>query len=240
MTIAEQLLVQDYQRYQDMLQTLQADFSKLPKGSLTTRYAKGHCYCHLQYRDEAGVVHNQRIKDDRLQEMQQAIQRRKELKAEIQSLQQVLIKLEKSFPQLPTLSIEYQAIHSTNTDSKKPYRTAKGDYVRSKSELIIANELYAKQIPYEYEKPLSLEGCRYAVYPDFTIYTPHEKQVVYWEHAGLMTDLYYRDKWERKRKSYERNGICEWNKNLIVTYESESGDLNTDLVRQIVTSLSLR
>lgn len=240
MTIADQLLAQDYQRYQNMLQTLQTDFSQLPKGSLTTRHAKGHCYYHLQHRDEAGVVHNQRIKDDQLEEMQQAIQRRKELKAEIQSLQQVLIKLEKSFPQLPTLSIEYQAIHSTNTDPKKPYRTAKGDYVRSKSELIIANELYAKQIPYEYEKPLSLEGCRYAVYPDFTIYTPHEKHVVYWEHCGLMNDPSYRDKWEWKKQAYERNGICEWKNNLIITYESEAGDFNTDMIRQNVLNLLQR
>lgn len=239
MTIAEQLLAQDFLRYEKMLQTLQADFLQLPKGSLTTRRAKGHCYCHLQYRDEAGIVHNRRITDDQLEEVQQAIQRRKELKAEIQSLQQVLKKLEKSFPQLPTLSIEYQSTHSNNTDSKKPYRTAKGDYVRSKSELIIANELYANQISYDYEKPLSLEGCRYDVYPDFTIYTSRQNQVVYWEHAGLMTDPSYRDKWEWKKQAYERNGICEWKKNLIITYETEVGDLNPDIVRQIVTNLLL-
>lgn len=235
MTIADQLLTQDYQRYQNMLQTLETELLQLPKGTLIYRTVDGHQYCHLQFRDSNGV-HNQRITDDQQEQTKQAIQRRKELKREIQTLQQVLKKLEKTFPQLPSLSTTIQTLVQ---DSKKPYRTAKGDYVRSKSELIIANELYANQIPYDYEKPLSLVGCRYDVYPDFTIYTPHQNKIVYWEHAGLMTNPSYRDKWEWKKQAYERNGICEWKKNLIVTYETEAGDLNPDIVRQIVANLLL-
>ena len=240
MTIAEQLLVQDFLRYEKMLQGMEEEFLQLPKGALVYRTVDGHQYCHLQFRDKQGSVHNQRIPENQIEEIKQTIQRRRELKIEIQSLQQALKKLEKAFPQLPALSVENQANHSPNTDSKKPYRTAKGDYVRSKSELIIANELYANQISYEYEKPLSLEGCRYDVYPDFTIYLPHQKQVVYWEHCGLMTDPVYRDRWDWKKQAYERNGICEWKKNLIITYESEAGDLNPDIIRQTIAGLLLR
>ena len=244
MTIAEQLLAQDFSRYQRMLHTLQTKFEQLPKGTLTYRTLRGRTDCHLQFRDSTGI-HNQPVSQDQIEQLQQSIQQRKELRAEIQSLQQILKKLEKTFPQLPSLSATFQSQDSPQTDSaipysKKPYRTAKGDYVRSKSELIIANGLYANQITYTYEKPLTIEGCRYDFYPDFTIETPHQKQVVYWEHAGLMTAPAYRDKWEWKRKVYEKNGICEWNKNLIITYESEAGDLSPDIIEKIIAGLLLR
>lgn len=237
MTIAEQLLVQDFLRYQKMLHALQTKLAKLPKGKITYRTLRGKTYCHLQFRDKDSV-HNQPIAKEELEQIQQALQQRIELQNEIKSLQQTLKTLEKTFPQLPTLSATLPIENAPNPN--KPYRTAKGDYVRSKSELIIANELFANQIDYQYEKPLSFEGFRYDFYPDFTIYTPQQNQVVYWEHCGLMTDVSYRERWERKKKAYEKNGIADWRKNLIITYESESGDLNLELIDQIIADLLRR
>ncbi len=244
MTTAEFMLAQDYLRYQKMLQALEAEALQLPKGTLVYRFVGEHQYCHLQFRDAQGV-HNQRVSKEEEEQTQQALQRRKELKSEIQDFQQYIKKLEKAFPQLPSIAatLSPQNIPIPNTsipNPKKPYRTAKGEFVRSKSELIIANELYANQISYEYEKPLTLQGCRYDVYPDFTIETPHQKQVVYWEHCGLMNDPSYRDKWEWKKQAYERNGICDWKNNLIITYESETGDFNTDMIRQNALNLLQR
>ena len=46
--------------------------------------------------------------------------------------------------------------------------TEKGERVRSKSEKIIADYLYRKNILYKYEKPLYLNGYG-IVYPDFYI-----------------------------------------------------------------------
>lgn len=245
MKTAELMLAQDYLRYQKMLQALEAELLQLPKGILVFRTVKGHDYCHLQSRNSEGKVHNDRIQPAEIQQMQQAINRRKELKEEIRVFKQNIKKLENTFPQLPTiaaalLSTSLTQQHISTQHPEKPYRTAKGDYVRSKSEVIIADELYANHISYEYEKPLSLEGARYPVYPDFTIYTPHQKQVVLWEHCGLMNDQSYRDKWEWKKKTYERSGICEWNKNLIITYEAAGGDLNIDEIRQNVANLLQR
>lgn len=245
MKTAEFMLAQDYLRYQKMLQALEAEVIQLPKGNLSFRTVDGRDYCHLQFRDANGV-HNHRIQPAEIQQMQQAINRRKELKEEIKAFQQIIKKLEDKFPQLPTMAAALlstkptQQHISTTNHPEKPYRTAKGDYVRSKSEVIIADELYANHISYEYEKPLTLEGARYPVYPDFTIYTPHQKQVVLWEHCGLMNNQAYRDKWEWKKKAYERSGICEWNKNLIITYEAAGGDLNIDEIRQNVANLLQR
>ena len=46
--------------------------------------------------------------------------------------------------------------------------TEKGERVRSKSEKIIADYFYRKNILYKYEKPLYLNGYG-IVYPDFTL-----------------------------------------------------------------------
>ena len=54
-------------------------------------------------------------------------------------------------------------------------RTERGDLVRSKSELVIADKLFARGIDYGYEQPLELEGGRIR-YPDFTI-TDHARGV---------------------------------------------------------------
>ena len=50
------------------------------------------------------------------------------------------------------------------------YYTIKGERVRSKSEKIIADELYRYQIPYKYEFPLTLatHNRNIQLYPDFT------------------------------------------------------------------------
>ena len=53
------------------------------------------------------------------------------------------------------------------------YETNAGEFVRSKSEVIIANLLHMKadQLLYKYERPLKLryQGRKIIVYPDFTI-----------------------------------------------------------------------
>ena len=51
------------------------------------------------------------------------------------------------------------------------YYTYKGERVRSKSEMIIANELFRNNIPYKYELPIELENWnkKVTIYPDFTV-----------------------------------------------------------------------
>ena len=53
--------------------------------------------------------------------------------------------------------------------------TEKGEAVRSKSEKIIADKLYMKEIPYVYEQPLYLKGYGYVV-PDFKILNVRTKK----------------------------------------------------------------
>ncbi len=63
--------------------------------------------------------------------------------------------------------------------------TDRGERVRSKSELAIANALNRMNIPYRYECPLELKNGR-IIYPDFTVLNVRTRTVYYLEHRGKM------------------------------------------------------
>ena len=71
------------------------------------------------------------------------------------------------------------------------YRTERGDLVRSKSELVIADKLHARGIDYAYEQPLVLPNGR-TRYPDFTIADHAHGVTFYWEHLGMLDDQGYK------------------------------------------------
>lgn len=238
MDSAEVLIAQDYLQCKKVIQAMQAEVSQLPRGNLTYRTSPKYHYCHLQFRDAQGHVHNRRIPESEIEKTQQLLNRRDTLKRDIQKLLLYIKTLEKNFSYLLSLDTTQHLTDQYSSDPSKRYRTLKGDFVRSKSEVIIADELYANQISYEYEKPVVLNGWDYPVHPDFTICTPGGK-TVYWEHCGLMDNPDYRSKWERKKRAYERSGISEWSKNLIVTYESQGNNLDSSDIRQRIAQLKL-
>ncbi len=83
----------------------------------------------------------------------------------------------------------------------KIHQTLAAAVVRSKSEVIIANMLFDRGIPFQYEQPLyAPDGTSYL--PDFTI-TWRGTQY-YWEHVGMLDKENYRVGWERKQAWYER------------------------------------
>jgi len=105
--------------------------------------------------------------------------------------------------------------------------TDKGECVRSKSELFIANKLFSMNIPYKYEYPLLLESGA-MIYPDFTILDIPRRRDLYLEHFGMMDDPEYCEKALRKIDEYARNGIFLGDK-LFLTLESSktSGYIST-------------
>ena len=64
--------------------------------------------------------------------------------------------------------------------------TVKGEKVRSKSEVTIANMLYEKGIPYRYEEQLQLRSGKLAS-PDFTVYVKSEGRTKLLEHCGTFS-----------------------------------------------------
>lgn len=110
--------------------------------------------------------------------------------------------------------------------------TEKGERVRSKSEKILADYFYHKGIPYQYEKPLLLQGFG-VVYPDFTFLSPRTRREIYWEHDGKMDDPAYAKSAVRKIDTYQKNGIYP-GENLILTFETSDMPLGTRTIQEMV------
>lgn len=100
----------------------------------------------------------------------------------------------------------------------KIHKTLADVMVQSKSEVIIANLLFAKDIPFSYDHPLFVsDGTFYR--PDFTISWNGEDW--YWEHLGMLNKKEYREHWQKKQKWYKKHGF---HKRLIITDEKKGID----------------
>lgn len=124
------------------------------------------------------------------------------------------------------------------------HRTERGDLVRSKSELVIADKLHSRGIEYAYEQPLTLGEGRIR-YPDFTI-ADHARGInFYWEHLGLLDDPGYRARWERKRSEYLAAGILSWEDGggpegtLIETRDDPGGGLDAARIAKLIDDVVL-
>lgn len=124
------------------------------------------------------------------------------------------------------------------------HRTERGDLVRSKSELVIADKLHAHGINYAYEQPLTLAKGRVR-YPDFTIADHARGVTFYWEHLGMLDDPGYRSRWERKRQEYCEAGIKQWQDRggpggtLIETRDESGGGLDAGKITKIIEEVVL-
>ena len=112
------------------------------------------------------------------------------------------------------------------------YYTEKGERVRSKSEIIIANLLNKQGIPYRYEYPLYLNGYG-KVYPDFTLLDIRNRKEIYWEHLGRMGDADYMEKVISKIALYEQNNIFIGDR-LILTFETQKSPLNQKQIKNLI------
>ncbi|WP_417326909.1 ATP-dependent DNA helicase [Halarcobacter sp.] len=117
-----------------------------------------------------------------------------------------------------------------------------GEFMISKSEVIIADKLYYNKIKYAYETPLS-DDSGVTIHPDFTIEDDNTGIIYYWEHLGMLTDDGYRSKWTRKKEWYERNNILEYtedqdaDKQLIITRDKPDGGIDSQEIKRIIDEL---
>lgn len=124
------------------------------------------------------------------------------------------------------------------------HRTERGDLVRSKSELVIADKLHARGVDYAFEQPLVLDEGRVR-YPDFTIADHARGLTFYWEHLGMLDDPGYRARWERKRAEYLAAGIKPWQDGggdagtLIETRDETGGGLDAAKIAKLIDEVLL-
>lgn len=120
------------------------------------------------------------------------------------------------------------------------HTTLRGDLVRSKSEVVIANSLFQSGIKdYQYE-PTFVGRDGKTRYPDFLIVDQDSGQTYVWEHLGMLTDRSYAEKWEAKKKWYSSNGVLPPEEGegsegvLIVTRDDESGGIDSLVIKKAI------
>ena len=124
---------------------------------------------------------------------------------------------------------------STDFPEEKIYETRRGEMVRSKSEVMIADMYNDLGIPYRYECEVKLKNG-IVKYPDFTLYHASRRTVFYHEHLGRLDKEDYRERNMKKFRLYEASGIFI-GKNLLVTWESEKYPFNIQSVREQIKEL---
>ncbi|MBP5584234.1 MAG: ATP-binding domain-containing protein, partial [Bacteroidales bacterium] len=105
--------------------------------------------------------------------------------------------------------------------------------VRSKSEVIIANELINAGLEFEYEKLLEENGSHRI--PDFT-FVDAAGETIIWEHLGMLSNPAYKESWERKLKFYHSIGFKE-GENLFTTEDHENGAIDTTEVMAVIEKI---
>ena len=112
------------------------------------------------------------------------------------------------------------------------YITNRGERVRSKSEINIANLLDSCGVLYKYERPLRLNSGN-VIYPDFTILDIKRRKVIYWEHRGMMDNPNYAIHSVWRIKEYEKNNIFLGD-DLIITEECSENPLGIVEIQRII------
>lgn len=115
------------------------------------------------------------------------------------------------------------------------YVTERGEKVRSKTEKIIADKLYAMEIPYRYESPVYLSGYE-TLYPDFVILNTRTREEILFEHFGLMDNPEYCQNAISKINKYAQNGYF-LGKNLIVTFELPEVPLDMNVLEGMLKEI---
>ena len=206
--------------------------SKFPAGRIRISHRGDDVYCYLV--DESTNRNGKIIDKDNIKLISDLMQKNyylkilEQAKLEITALQKALDRFPDIIPEdvFLTLSGERKAFIKPifRTDDafakewlatpftpkemsdKVPYfETLKGERVRSKSEMIIADRLSVKGIPYKYECPLKLKSG--LIHPDFTILRLSDRQEIYLEHCGMMDDPKYAKKMVKRTNNYAMSGI---------------------------------
>jgi len=111
--------------------------------------------------------------------------------------------------------------------------TSRGEVVKSKSEIIIADRLYSLGIPYVYECTFATEDDFRSRYPDFLILNKRTRKEYIWEHQGKMDDRDYCLDSQHKLEWFCKRGYI-LGKNLIFTYEGSARPLSTMYVDALI------
>jgi hypothetical protein len=127
-------------------------------------------------------------------------------------------------------------------EEKLIHRSAAGEMLSSKNEVIIADALHDARkelgIKYVAEPEFDLAGqTRWA---DFVV-QDRAGGIWYWEHLGMLTEGTYIRRWERKLAQYRKAGIVPREESpdgrLIITRSGDDGSIDSQAVRKLIREI---
>ena len=253
----EDALLEEKQRLEKIIAKAKMENAHMPEGYLRISKCKNRCRYYHCIKDRNGIyISKKNIKLCR--QLAQKVYNKSIINKAEEQLVQISKMLEKDVDkQMRNL---YNSLHSdrkklitplVDTWEQKvqkwyeaPYQgkefqegvpiilTDRGERVRSKSEKILADYFYRKNILYKYEKPIYLKGYG-VVYPDFTFLSSKTGQEIYWEHEGMMDKQEYVRSAIKKIESYQKNEIFPGER-IILTFETEQSLLSQKIVESLV------
>lgn len=249
---------------QSLLKQIQQDKKNMPEGSLRVHGGKKPYYYHVMDNSEASYGRYLKSTESRLATMlaqkDYLIRLEESVLQELKSLNHIEKKNGSPSPRpeeiYRSLNSYRQALVTPLVMGDEDYKTAwlqepyarksfseddpsfysaRGDRVRSKSEVLIADILDEFGIPYRYEAPLPLKNG-YTIHPDFTILRLPYRTVCYLEHCGRMDDEIYVHAFLRRENTYIENGLIP-GRDVFYTFESGASPINTKLLRKMLLTL---
>ena len=112
------------------------------------------------------------------------------------------------------------------------FYTLRGERVRSKSEVLIANILFKHGVDYLFECQMYLPGYGNAL-PDFFVLDLKNRRTIIWEHFGKMDEPSYVERNLRKLSGYLKVGYVI-GETLILTFETEKQPISTAVIEDLV------
>jgi ATP-dependent exoDNAse (exonuclease V) alpha subunit len=127
-------------------------------------------------------------------------------------------------------------------EDKLIHRSAAGEMLSSKNEVIIADALHDARkelgIKYVAEPEIMLAGQSRS--PDFVV-QDRKGKTWYWEHLGMMTEKAYENRWKRKLDLYRKANIHPRTERpdgtLIITESGQDGSIDSQALRKLIREI---
>ena len=226
-------LIEIWEKYKKELEEVKQELKIVPEGFLSKR---GRCYYHSIGRKDTGITRKTDV-ICQLCRKRYLLARKEQLRYNLslapetskdfdkRSAKELIAAFPSAYQGLPENYFFLPSINDflTKSYTKNPYQpenltysSNNGTPVRSKSEVLIANQLENYHIPYRYEIAITLG--KKTIYPDFIIKNPFTGKTIIWEHFGALNQEGYEQKMNDKMGRYLKHGYIPF-ETIIYTFE---------------------
>lgn len=245
-------MITELNYYKKRLENVIEELKTLPSGHLVRR---GNLYYHAVNGRQIGITRNTEL-IIKLYRKKYLIKLEKDLNYDIRVISNCIKRLRLKSPQemihsfsnvykgLPASHFFHPSVkpwlveqYKTNTFplSGQTFTSIKGIKYRSKSELLIGNELNNYNIPNRYDAEINLDNQ--TKYADFLIKAPYNGKLIIWEHLGALDYSGYTESMNEKLSLYRNHGFIPF-KNLIYTFECDVMEIRN--IQRLIEDIILK